>query len=236
MEKSDISSVLEVLNGKSANEIIKWIFDTIGVENVALASSLGIEDQVLTDLVLKQNDKARIFTLDTGRLPQETYSAMDKTMMHYNFKYEVLFPDRDKVEKMVSEYGANLFYESIEKRKLCCDVRKVDILKKKLSTLKAWICGLRKEQSVTRTNINVVEWDEANNLLKFNPLIDWNEADVWNYLKKENVPYNKLFDKGYTSIGCAPCTRAIEKGEDLRAGRWWWEDPMHKECGLHVKK
>lgn len=225
----------DVLEGKTAQEILQWFFDNVGIENVALASSLGIEDQVLTDMVMKISPKARVFTLDTGRLHQETYSVMDKTSMRYGFHYELMFPDAKKVEEMVAENGVNLFYESVEKRKLCCNVRKVVNLKKKLAELDGWISGLRREQAVTRTNIHILEWDESNNLLKLNPLAAWTEEQVWDYIKQEAVPYNKLFDKGFTSIGCMPCTRAIEKGEDIRAGRWWWEAPEHKECGLHVR-
>ncbi|MFH1367672.1 MAG: phosphoadenylyl-sulfate reductase, partial [Elusimicrobiota bacterium] len=146
---------------------------------------------------------------------------------------ETLFPEKSAVEKMQNDYGPNLFYDGIEKRKMCCRIRKVEPLKKKLSTLKAWICGLRREQSVTRTAVEKIERDEVFKLYKINPLIDWTESMVWKYIKENNVPYNKLHDRGYPSIGCAPCTRAVKPGEDIRAGRWWWENPEHKECGLH---
>lgn len=224
------------IKGLNPTSIISIVFDTIGIENIALASSMGIEDQVLTEMVLDINPNARIFTIDTGRLPQETYSLMDRTSMKYGFNYEVLFPDSKKVQDLVKQGGMNLFYESIEKRKLCCKVRKVDLLNSMISGLDCWITGLRKEQSVTRTNISILEWDSSTSLLKLNPLADWTEEQVWEYIKKKGIPYNKLYDKGYTSIGCAPCTRAIAKGEDVRAGRWWWEEPQHKECGLHVRE
>ncbi len=177
-----------------------------------------------------------IFTIDTGRLPQETYDAMQATIAKYDFRYDVLFPDAQQVAELVGEYGPNLFYDSADLRKKCCDIRKVVPLKKKLGTLKAWICGLRKEQSVTRSDVAAVEWDAANGLVKINPIIDWTGDQVWEYIKKNEIPYNKLHDKGYPSIGCAPCTRAVAPGEDVRAGRWWWEDPQHKECGLHKRK
>ena len=191
---------------------------------------------MLTAMVVRLNPKAHIFTIDTGRLPQETYDVIQSTMSKYGFQYEVLFPDYKDVEEMVSIHGPNLFYENRDKRTLCCHERKVKPLKRKLATLKAWICGLRREQAVTRSEIQKIEWDEGNGLVKINPLADWKSDDVWNYIRKNGVPYNKLHDKGYSSIGCSPCTRPIQLGEDVRAGRWWWEDPEHKECGLHVKK
>jgi phosphoadenosine phosphosulfate reductase len=203
-------------------------------DRVALASSLGAEDQVLTDMLCRISPQARIFTLDTGRLPQETYDLIDATRKRYGIQIEVLFPDRTDVEELVSRRGVNLFHASVEDRKACCHARKVIPLRRKLATLDAWITGLRREQSVTRQEIAVVEWDETNGLFKFNPLLDWTTEQVWDYIRRHGVPYNKLHDRGYPSIGCAPCTRAVAPGEDLRAGRWWWEQPEHKECGLHV--
>jgi phosphoadenosine phosphosulfate reductase len=161
---------------------------------------------------------------------------MDKIKEKYNIKIEVFFPNRESVEKMVFEHGFNLFYKSVELRKLCCKVRKVEPLNIALRTVDAWICGLRREQSVTRVDVKKVEVDTVhNNILKINPLIDWTEKDVWDYIRRNDVPYNALHDKNYPSIGCAPCTRAIKPGEDIRAGRWWWESPDKKECGLHCK-
>ncbi len=219
----------------SAEEILKKITATLDPESIGLASSFSIEDQVITDMIVKVCPEIQIFTLDTGRLFQETYNVMEQTLLKYKKKIEALFPDREGVEKMVREYGPNLFYYSIDNRKLCCRIRKVNLLKGKLATLDAWISGLRSEQSVTRSNIDKIEWDESNGLVKLNPLADWSEGDVWQYIKENNVPYNELHDRGFPSIGCAPCTRAVKEGEDLRAGRWWWEHPEHKECGLHVK-
>lgn len=215
--------------------VIHWLLSEFGVKNVALSSSLGAEDQVLTDMLLEENSQARIFTLDTGRLPQETYDVMAQTMKHYGMHFEVLCPCAEDVSKLEEEYGPNLFYESVELRKRCCQVRKIAPLTRQLSSLSAWVCGLRKDQSVTRAQVEKVEWDETFGLLKVNPLADWSERQVWDYIRLKGVPYNRLHDHGYPTIGCAPCTRAVKEGEDLRAGRWWWEAPEQKECGLHVK-
>jgi phosphoadenosine phosphosulfate reductase len=190
---------------------------------------------VLADMLCKADDKPNIFTLDTGRLPEETYKVIEATREKYAIDIKIMFPDREQVEQMVRQSGPNLFYKSIEDRKKCCSVRKVEPLKKELATLDAWICGLRQQQSTTRTGLNRVEWDEAFGLVKICPLADWSEDQVWQYIKKNDVPYNKLHDKGYPSIGCAPCTRAVSTGQDIRTGRWWWEEPEHKECGLHLK-
>lgn len=200
---------------------------------IALSSSLGLEDQVLTDMVVKLNPATRIFTLDTGRLFPETYRLIDRTNHRYGIRVEVFFPDFAGVQEMVNSEGVDLFYDSIEKRKRCCQVRKIEPLRRAFRGLEVWICGLRREQSVTRQDMRVVEWDPDNGLLKLNPLIDWTEEQVWDYIGQHDVPYNKLHDKGFPSIGCEPCTRAVRPGEDIRAGRWWWESPDHKECGLH---
>lgn len=200
---------------------------------IVLASSLAVEDQVLTDMICKTHPKTQIISLDTGRLPQETYDVIEATQKHYGIRIKVLFPDCEQVEKMVAECGPNLFFESVENRKRCCHIRKIEPLKRALSGMDVWICGLRKEQSVTRTDLEPISWDEQFGLIKLSPLLDWTTEQVWEYIRQNNVPYNALHDKGYTSIGCAPCTRAVREGEDIRAGRWWWETPEHKECGLH---
>lgn len=222
------------LEGKSSQEIISFIYKEFG-SKVALASSLGAEDQVLTDIIVKNAKGLKIFSLDTGRLNPETLDTLDATELKYSKKLEVFYPEAKNVQDFVNSNSINAFYESIEKRKACCFARKIEPLQRALKPLDAWITGLRREQSVTREGMRVVEWDEGNQLIKFNPLIDWSEEDIWNYIKKEGVPYNKLHDLGYPSIGCAPCTRAIKDGEDVRAGRWWWENPEHKECGLHKR-
>lgn len=217
-----------------AQEVIRLANERFG-RRVALSSSFGAEDMVLIDMLMRVNPKARIVTLDTGRLPQETYNVIDATRQKYGAVIEVFFPRAEAVEAMVAEHGLNLFYHSIENRKLCCGVRKTEPLRRALSGLDAWMTGLRRDQSVTRTAVQKIEWDEANALIKINPLVDWTLDDVWKYIRENNVPYNALHDRGYPSIGCAPCTRAIQPGEDQRAGRWWWEHPETKECGLHVK-
>ena len=203
--------------------------------SVALSSSFGAEDMVLVDMIAKIDPKTRMFTLDTGRLPQETYNVIDATRSRYGIAIDVYFPQADAVQSMVAEHGVNLFYHSVDNRKLCCGVRKMEPLRRALSGLDAWITGLRREQSVTRVDVPKVEWDVANGLVKFNPLAEWSHDDVWNYIRDHNVPYNALHDRGYPSIGCGPCTRAVQPGEPERAGRWWWEHPDTKECGLHVQ-
>lgn len=203
---------------------------------IALASSLGAEDQVLTHMVLSVDRSVKIFTLDTGRLFPETYDLIDRTNSRFNFKMEVYFPEAGKVEKMVREKGINLFYESVQNRKLCCHVRKIEPLHRALEGFDFWITGLRREQSVTRNSNAVVELDINNHgRIKINPLINWTKEMVWNYIEDHNIPYNKLHDQGFPSIGCQPCTRAVEPGEDMRAGRWWWEHTEYKECGLHQR-
>ncbi|HID94904.1 MAG TPA: phosphoadenylyl-sulfate reductase [Candidatus Latescibacteria bacterium] len=218
---------------KSAQEMLDWVLSTYG-DRIALASSFGAEDVVLIDMMVKINPRPRIFTLDTGRLPYETYDVMERIREKYKIEMEVFFPDAKSVEEMLREHGPNLFYKSTELRKLCCEVRKIRPLERALADLEAWLCGLRREQSVTRTEIKKVEVDVAHNsIIKINPLADWTEKQVWDYIKANDVPYNALHDQNYPSIGCAPCTRAVKPGEDIRAGRWWWETPEKKECGLH---
>jgi len=202
---------------------------------VTFANSLGAEDMVLTDLIVKSGLPIEIFSLDTGRLPLETYDLMAAVDAHFGLKLKVYFPQSEAVETYVRANGINAFYESIELRKGCCYMRKVEPLQRALAGKKAWITGLRAQQAATRTGLPTREYDEGNRLEKFNPLADWSEKEVWTYIKQNAVPYNALHDKFYPSIGCAPCTRAISLGEDVRSGRWWWESPQLKECGLHVK-
>ncbi|MCX6269905.1 MAG: phosphoadenylyl-sulfate reductase [Bacteroidetes bacterium] len=203
---------------------------------IAFSSSMGAEDQVITHMISRINPKTSIFTLDTGRLFPETCDLIQSTGVRYGINIKVYFPDTAKVEEMVTGKGINLFYESVENRKLCCHIRKIEPLKRAFSGLSAWVSGLRKSQSVTRNGIQTVEWDETNRLVKINPLASWTEEQVWNYIKENKIPYNPLHSKGYPSIGCMPCTRAIFPGEDIRAGRWWWENSDSRECGLHVKE
>ncbi|MBI4978072.1 MAG: phosphoadenylyl-sulfate reductase [Spirochaetes bacterium] len=217
-----------------ADGIIRHIMSEYG-QRAVIASSLSIEDQVLLHMAITADKNARIFTLDTGRLNQETYDVMDETRRRYDMRFEVFAPHAEDIEAMENEHGPNLFRESVEKRKQCCSVRKVKPLSRVLGTADIWITGMRREQAVTRSLIETVEWDEANGLIKVNPLADWTTEMVWSYINDNNVPYNRLYSEGYTSIGCACCTRAIQDGEDARAGRWWWENPEHKECGLHFR-
>ena len=204
--------------------------------NITFANSFGAEDMVLTDIILRNQLAIEIFSLDTGRLPVETYNLIAKTEQTYNTKLKIFFPQSDAVETYVRSNGINAFYESIELRKACCFMRKVEPLQRALKGKKAWITGMRAEQSATRVNLPFREFDSGNQLEKFNPLSNWTEQEVWAYIRLHEVPYNKLHDQFYPSIGCAPCTRAVAMGEDIRAGRWWWENPDSKECGLHIKK
>lgn len=201
-----------------------------------LASSLAAEDQVLTDIVLrhKLQDRIGIFTLETGRLHAETLAVIDKIKETYGYDVELYRPQSEAVEAYVKNKGLNAFYDSVELRKECCHIRKVEPLNRALQGKRAWITGQRRAQSTTRAELAVQEHDDAHAMEKFNPLADWSEEDVWHYIRSNNVPYNALHDRGYPSIGCEPCTRAIQPGEDVRAGRWWWENADSKECGLHV--
>jgi phosphoadenosine phosphosulfate reductase len=223
-------------NLKTPQEVLKWSFDNLH-PRLAMASSFGAEDVVVIDMMMKINPKARIFTLDTGRLNQETYDVMDEIRKKYNVSIEVMFPDQNEVEQMVRVNGLNLFYHSVGNRKLCCGIRKVHPLNRILSTLDGWITGLRADQTEVRSNANKIELDEQHNgIIKINPIIEWTWDQTWDYIKKNNIPYNKLHDNGFPSIGCEPCTRAIKPGEPLRAGRWWWESDSQKECGLHANQ
>ena len=230
-----IKSLNEELKDKNLDEIFDFVLNKLD-KKIGFATSLGAEDQVIFDYIAKANPNTKIFTLDTGRLPYETYELLDLLKLKYsNIDIKLYFPNYENVEKMVNEKGINSFYESIENRKECCYIRKIEPLKRALTGLDGWITGLRREQSVTRESMQLIEYDSAFNILKINPLIEFSEADVWEYLKINSVPYSKLHDKGYPSIGCAPCTRAVKDGEGVREGRWWWESPEHKECGLHKK-
>ena len=245
MERTQlIRDLNERFRDASAEEVVGYFLSAYP-GRIALSSSLSIEDQTLTSIIARQratteregnrDEVCRIFTLDTGRLFPETYQLIDKTNLTYGIHIEVFFPDYSEVQRMVREGGINLFYTSIENRHRCCQIRKLEPLTRAFQGLDAWICGLRREQSVTRKDMQVVEWDEMHHLIKVNPLIAWTEQQVWDYIREHHVPYNKLHDRGYPSIGCEPCTRAVKPGEDVRAGRWWWENPEHRECGLHQR-
>ena len=203
---------------------------------VVFANSFGAEDMVLTDLIMRYYPHIAMFTLDTGRLPQETYNLMQEVKDRYGVSLQVYFPEAVTVESYIAQNGPNGFYQSVELRKRCCDIRKVEPLRRALAGKRAWITGMRREQAVTRDNLSISMFDAENNLQKFNPLCEWSNTEVWAYLKQYDVPYNKLHDHFYPSIGCAPCTRAITPGENIRSGRWWWENSGSKECGLHIDK
>lgn len=220
---------------QAAQEVLGWALNDFHPK-VAIASSFGAEDVVVIDMAWKLNPEVRVFTLDTGRLHQETYDVMDVIRSRYNINIEAYAPDAAAVERMASNHGFNLFYISVDNRKLCCDIRKVKPLERALGSLDAWITGLRREQATTRSLTQKVEVDEAHGgILKINPIADWSAEQVWNYIRSNNIPYNKLHDQGYPSIGCEPCTRAVKPGEDPRTGRWWWEQGAYKECGLHIR-
>ena len=221
------------LSELSAQEGLALIADLFPGK-VTFSTSLGQEDQVITQLIAEANLPISIFSLDTGRLFPETLDLLSRTEAKYKQNIKVYYPNTESVEKLVSEIGINGFYESVENRKSCCFVRKVEPLKRALSGNEVWVTGLRAEQSANRSGMKRIEWDEGNQILKFNPLLDWTFDGMIAYIKEKNIPYNPLHDKGFISIGCAPCTRAIAPGEDARAGRWWWEDSK-KECGLHAK-
>jgi phosphoadenosine phosphosulfate reductase len=217
-----------------AEEVIAWALESFH-PRVALASSFGVEDMAVLDMMVKRRPDARVFTLDTWRLHAETYNLMRRAEEKYGIRIQRMEPDRAAVDKMVAEHGLNLFYDSVDKRKLCCGIRKVEPLGRALAGLDAWITGLRRDQAATRTATRKVEVDAGNRgILKISPLADWTSEQVWDYVKKHDVPYNLLHDRGFPSIGCEPCTRAVKPGEDPRAGRWWWEQNAgQKECGLH---
>lgn len=232
-----LSMDFDELEKKDAKDVLSWAMEKFSPK-IAFASSFGAEDVVVIDLMVNiDKNNTRIFTLDTGRLNPETYEVMDTIQKKYQIPIETLFPDHLEVEKMVYENGINLMHESVSNRKLCCEIRKVHPLKRILGTLDAWVTGLRRDQTFTRANTKKIELDSSNNdIVKINPLADWTNDMVWDYIKQNGLTYNKLHDAGYPSIGCAPCTRAILPGDDLRSGRWWWENDLHKECGLHWTK
>lgn len=233
--KDQIASLQDRFRNESAQELLFWAGETFPQGRLALANSFGVEDMVLMHLLSQEAPAVPVFTLDTGRVFQETYDLWEEANRKYKKEIEPLFPDRKAVEDLLTQKGPNSFYMSVENRKECCRIRKIEPLQRKLAQLDGWITGLRREQSVTRTAVEKIEWDEVNNLVKLNPLADWSEQDCWDFVKENRVPVNRLHKKGFPSIGCSPCTRAIKEGEDIRAGRWWWENPESKECGLHKR-
>lgn len=227
-----LPNLVDIVEGWSAEEAIRWAVDRFH-PRAAFASSFGAEDVVVTDLLLRARSDARIFMLDTGRLHEETHDVVQRIRDRYGIAIETYFPDRDAVEHLVREKGPFSFRRSVASRKECCGIRKVAPLAAALGGLDLWMTGLRRGQSVTRAAVRKLEWDEAFGLLKLNPIADWSEERVWDYIRANDLPYNALHDRGFPSVGCAPCTRAVGPGEDIRSGRWWWESPEHRECGLH---
>ncbi|MBM3956615.1 MAG: phosphoadenylyl-sulfate reductase [Gemmatimonadetes bacterium] len=234
MSDEELADLNERFERAHPSDILAWVDERFG-RGAALMCSFGLEDVALVDMFWRVNPAARLMTLDTWRLPTETYTLMDQIKARYKVEIEVFCPDVEAVRSMVAERGFNLFYRGVEDRKLCCRIRKVEPLNRALEGLGAWVSGLRRDQGMERGRIVIVEWDQPHSAYKVNPLANWTFEQVWQYVRERDVPYNQLHDRGYPSIGCAPCTRAVAPGEDLRAGRWWWEgDPDAKECGLHI--
>jgi phosphoadenosine phosphosulfate reductase len=231
-KESILGDLLSQISGKSTAEAISIVYQSYPSQTV-FSTSFGIEDQVITNLIAQYAVGVNIFTLDTGRLFPETYSLWSTTIEKYGLKINAFSPAADALNDFLATHGPNSFYTSVEHRKTCCEIRKVRPLQKALAGNKIWITGIRAEQSLNRDGMKMLEWDETNQLIKFHPLMNWTYQEVKEYVAKNNVPYNPLHDRGFVSIGCAPCTRAIKVGEDFRAGRWWWEDNSKKECGLH---
>jgi thioredoxin-dependent adenylylsulfate APS reductase len=221
--------------GRTAQETIDWALGTFG-RRAAVCTSFQAEGMVILDMACRADPQVRVFTIDTGRLPPETYELIDRVRERYGIDVEVFYPDQNELSQMVTQHGVNPFYRSVSLRLLCCEVRKVNPLNRALGNLDAWITGLRRSQNQTRASLSRVELDpDHGNIVKVNPLADWSDERVWEYIRAHDLPYNRLYDQGYTSIGCAPCTRPVKAGEDERAGRWWWETGMPKECGIHVR-
>ncbi len=232
-EEAQIREAAARFEHASAEEILTWALEQFH-PRMAISAAGGADGMVIVDMAWRINPEVRVFTLDTGRLPPETYTLFENVRERYGIEVEFEFPERAQVEELVNVKGPNLMYKSLENRLACCDIRKVLPLKRKLATLDAWVAGLRRDQWRTRKNVAKVELDrDHGGIVKVNPVADWSSEDVWDYIRKNDVPYHELFDQGYTSIGCAPCTRPVEPGESERAGRWWWEQETDKECGIH---
>jgi phosphoadenosine phosphosulfate reductase len=230
--KHNIPDLFDRVKGLSIDESLRFLSERFKGLSV-FSSSFSLEDQVISHVLLHNKLEVDIFTLDTGRNFPETYSVWNNTNERYHTQIKAFTPDYKQLEEYLSKKGPNAFYESVENRKECCHIRKVEPLKRALAGKKLWVTGLRAEHSAARHDLQILEWDEANQLIKFNPILHWTTEEVRQFITKNNVPYNTLQDKGFVSIGCAPCTRAIKPGEEFRAGRWWWEDDSKKECGLH---
>lgn len=232
---TEITNLLTAIETLSETEILALITEKYPGK-VVFSTSFGMEDQVITDFILKNSFDVKIFTLDTGRLFYETYTTWEQTNEYYHTKITPYYPEAPAIEEYVQNNGINAFYNSVALRQTCCHIRKVEPLRRALAGNKIWITGLRAEQSPLRQQMPMVEWDESNQIIKVHLLLHWKTQEVLSFLRSHGIPYNPLHDKGYPSIGCAPCTRAVREGEDFRAGRWWWENKTNKECGLHLHK
>ncbi|QNL48476.1 phosphoadenylyl-sulfate reductase [Olivibacter sp. SDN3] len=229
----DLTLLRKELANKDIIESLVFLSDKFKDE-IVFSTSFGLEDQVLTHLIFSNNIPIKVFTLETGRLFPETYYVWNRTLEIYNKPIYAYYPDSSSLQEMVSTKGPSSFYESVSNRKECCYIRKIEPLKRALEGNQCWITGIRADQSTNRQHMDNLEWDEGNNMIKYHPIFDWSLADVKSFIQTHNIVYNTLHDKGFPSIGCAPCTRAVREGEDFRAGRWWWEDQSKKECGLHT--
>ncbi|HEX8316495.1 MAG TPA: phosphoadenylyl-sulfate reductase [Flavisolibacter sp.] len=233
LPKDSFLSLQHHISGLAITDTLQQLNEAFP-DKLVFSTSFSYEDQVIIDHISKLNFPVSIFTLDTGRLFPETYSTWSRTLERYNLTVEAFYPDAERLQEFVRSYGPNSFYESVDNRKQCCHIRKVEPLKKALAGKAVWVTGLRAEHSPNRSDMTILEWDEVNQIIKYNPLLHWTTEEVRQYIDQYNIPYNSLHDKGFISIGCAPCTRAVRLGEDFRAGRWWWEEADKKECGLHV--
>jgi phosphoadenosine phosphosulfate reductase len=231
--KALFNELAEKINGLSPIEALAFFANRFPGQ-IIFSTSFGYEDQVITDFIFKNDIPIKVFTLETGRLFPETYYVWNRTLERYNKPIHAYFPQAEALQQMVDAKGPSSFYESVENRKECCHIRKIEPLRRALDGNKLWVTGIRADQSANRHEMTNLEWDEQNQMIKFHPLFDWTFDEVKAYIKEHNIIYNTLHDKGFPSIGCAPCTRAVQEGEDFRAGRWWWEDQSKKECGLHV--
>ncbi len=231
----NVKEIKEIIGKKKGVELLQKIASLFPNE-VVFSTSFGIEDQVITEWIGKNNINIEIFTLDTGRLFKETYSLWSRTLERHQLPIKTYTADTTLLEDFISRKGPNSFYESVENRKECCRIRKIEPLQRAIQGKKIWVTGIRSDQSINRHDMDFIEYDEANQILKIHPLFDWTFEEVKNYCKEQHIPYNVLHDKGFPSIGCQHCTRAIQEGEDFRAGRWWWKDQSKKECGLHGVK
>jgi thioredoxin-dependent adenylylsulfate APS reductase len=233
LDEQEITELAHTYEERPPQDVLRWVLERFGAR-AALCTSFQADGMAILDMAWRIDPKVRVFTIDTGRLPQETYELLDRVREQYSLEIEVYFPDATQVESIVRRHGTNLFYRDVKLRLLCCQARKVLPLRRVLAALDAWVTGLRRDQSSTRAAIRKIEIDqEHGGLIKVNPLANWTEKAVWDYIRTYNVPYHPFYDQGYTSIGCAPCTRPTAAGEDPRAGRWWWESGVDKECGMH---